>query len=690
MAIDILELITYADFEEYVGDAELLDETETKKYIKDASIRILQDANKGDLKSDWDDGTITSDAKYHIQIAALILTNFYIDNGLNPQEASNSLGFGSTSFNSSNSNYQLPQEYYGALLKSEYYENIVYNTKEGTTEYDDLGLADIKNDTGRYPHLLNAKEVVNKIDDETIDANKKSDNAVSTANTSKQESEKALAEIKKLKGSNIENDSNVAGGTVSEALETINNKPIPIPIPWDYNAQGNPLINLGEPTNKKDATTKDYVDWGLTPLKQKTVLFGTDGYLLNTIYDPETYPQAPLTQKMFKDNTHTGTPISVKEFNKVIQQKTIKTIPLTFPTSNIWKWNKTLLGDTSELFNFTQDGKDYITDKIRFRFSNFSVTASVNINTTDTIIFELTPADFKLESEGYVDTIIGSFRVNDRTGQTYVLTANLNFGVSREVDSITGSDKLYINQIDGRVNSSGFVLDKADVEITVLKLAGAEGLKGPRGPIGPDTSHIIEFNDTLNNRNLAMANKVSNVGENLKEGPSLFFQSYQYATLPIKSVSFSDDPVNIPLPKGTNQWVDYYEFTPKNIATHLFKHLFYYKLNPFVDKTKQKYRIIAKITGQDGIDYALPYDYDLKDFTNEEIQKKTFSNFTKLFADLNPVNAPYDYEMTIQGLDGSEGSLLIETESASTPDPAIPGASHFEILEMIPRTDILV
>ncbi len=302
MAIDILELITYEDFEEYVGDAELLDETETKKYIKDSSIRILQDANKGDLKSDWEDATITSDAKYHIQIAALILTNFYIDNGLNPQEASNSLGFGSTSFNSSNSNYQLPQEYYGALLKSEYYENIVYNTKEGTTEGGELGLADIKNDTGRYPHFLNAKEVVNKIDDETIDANKKSDNAVITANASKQESEEALEDIKKLKGSNIENDSTVAGGTVKEALETLDNKVIPIPIPWNYDAQGNRIINLGTPLNKTDATTKNYVDLEIDPLTKKTVLFGIDGYLLNTIYNPVSFPQAPLTQKMFNDN----------------------------------------------------------------------------------------------------------------------------------------------------------------------------------------------------------------------------------------------------------------------------------------------------------------------------------------------------------------------------------------------------
>ncbi len=219
------------------------------------------------------------------------------------------------------------------------------------------------------------------------------------------------------------------------------------PSKWNYDAEGNPITNLGDG------------------------ILDTDGTNLKQVKD--------LIAK-----TPTGTPISVKEFNKVIEQKTIKTIPLTFPTTNIWKWNKTLLGDTTEFFNFNQGGKDYITDKIRLRFSNFSTTASGNINTTDTVIFEVSPSDFRLESEGFVDTIIGSFQVNDRTGTAYVLVANFNFGVSREIDTVSGSDKLYINQIDGRVNGSGYVLDKCDVEITTLKLAGSLAIKGEKGDKG--------------------------------------------------------------------------------------------------------------------------------------------------------------------------------------------------------------
>ncbi len=200
----------------------------------------------------------------------------------------------------------------------------------------------------------------------------------------------------------------------------------------------------------------------------------------------------------------------------------------------------------------------------------------------------------------------------------------------------------------------------------------------------------INLNDSLSNRDLAMLNKVSNNGSNLKEGKSLLFQSYQYATLPIKSVIIGSTPTPIPLPKGTDQWVDQYLFTPTAIATYLFKHLFYYILNPFTDTNKQKYRIIARVRGLDGTDYALPYDFDLSKIKSADIQKKTFPNFLKLFADLNPANAPYTYNMTIQGLDGSEGALLIETESSGSFDVAIPGASHFEIIEMIPKTDKLV
>ncbi len=205
-----------------------------------------------------------------------------------------------------------------------------------------------------------------------------------------------------------------------------------------------------------------------------------------------------------------------------------------------------------------------------------------------------------------------------------------------------------------------------------------------------DAKAEIEINDNLSNRNLAMLNKVSTVGENLKEGGSLFYRSYQYATLPIKSVIIGATPTIIPLPAGLDSWVDSYIFTPKNISTYLFKHLFYYLLNPFTDKDKQQYRIIARVTGADGIDYALPYDFDLNRLKSPTVQKKIWPNFLKLFANLNPANAPYHYDIKIQGLNGSEGSLLIETESAGAFDPAIPEASHFEIIEMLPSNDKLV
>ncbi len=224
--------------------------------------------------------------------------------------------------------------------------------------------------------------------------------------------------------------------------------------------------------------------------------------LNNTIgtFSPAVYTSAPhvydLTEKSHFElsklsikGSGSATPISVKDFNEVVAEKTIKTIPLSLAITR--DWNKTLLGDTTEFFNFNQSGTDYTTDKIRLRFSQFSTTAATNINTTDTVIFEVSPSDFRLESAGFVDTIIGSFYVRDRTGDVSAHNNWLRFGVSREIDTITGSDKLYISVLNSTASSGGAVLDQADVEITTLKLAGSQGIKGDKG----DTP-TLEFNNT--------------------------------------------------------------------------------------------------------------------------------------------------------------------------------------------------
>ncbi len=199
---------------------------------------------------------------------------------------------------------------------------------------------------------------------------------------------------------------------------------------------------------------------------------------------------------------------------------------------------------------------------------------------------------------------------------------------------------------------------------------------------GGASSKLGEVNNIMESRNLATQNLVSDVGENLKEGGAKYFQSYQYATLPSKSINIDATERVIPFPKGTDAWEDEITFTPLKDTTYLFKNLYFFNLNPFSDDNK-KFKISQKLTDKDGTDYINDIYYDLNDIKNEDIQKNVFSNFVKFYETLDITKAPYTYKQTIQGLEGSTSSLLIGTESSKT-DPLYPAASHISIIEMIP------
>ncbi len=301
--IQILQFLTVEEVLEYynyedTADSDI-DKQEINKLIKDASLRILADSNIGNLRKDWTENTITDNDKLNIQNAALILVNFYNENGLNPQVGSENIAVGNSNVSKATAQLQeLPAEYFGFLIKTPYYKDTVFGSFEET--YNDsvvINFAKIENDTIATTYRDGLGVVNYLLSNATVNNNK-----ILNLNLLSAENHSNIAKnIAKLKYFD-------ADGSLSNTFS----KTAKIPASmkdvadnggkWDYDAENNKIINLATPTNKTDATNKDYVDLLIAPLIKKTVLFGADGYILNTIYDPITYPQAPLTQKMFNDN----------------------------------------------------------------------------------------------------------------------------------------------------------------------------------------------------------------------------------------------------------------------------------------------------------------------------------------------------------------------------------------------------
>ncbi len=195
----------------------------------------------------------------------------------------------------------------------------------------------------------------------------------------------------------------------------------------------------------------------------------------------------------------------------------------------------------------SDNGKDRY---IRIDFSCTGFTARSGVYTAQVT----TSGNFDFDGEIFLIKKGG-----DTTSQDYLSTSfnEIYSLVFRIPHTIASGDLMFI-EIKSLNCGIADMRPPYHLSFTELGTKALKGDKGNKGDKGEESPYIAEFNDSLNNRNLAMQNKVSNVGENLKEGKSLLFQSYQFATLPIKSVSFSNDPVNIPLPKGDNQWVDTY------------------------------------------------------------------------------------------------------------------------------------
>ncbi len=353
-------------------------------------------------------------------------------------------------------------------------------------------------------------------------------------------------------------------------------------------------------------------------------------------------------------------------------------------------WNDSLKAKT--MFSVQSNGALVITEEYRKEIADKAVDRYVRIDFSaqgftgldEPFFAQVTPSGlFDFNGEQYLLR-----RTATTTGADYAgsLAQEVHSRVFRIPHNIGVGDLMFI---EIKSYNCGVSDMRPPYHLTFTEL-GSEALKGDKGEKG-DTGtsgspKLGEVNNIMDSRNLATQNLVSNVGENLKEGGAKYFQSYQYATLPSKSINIDATERVIPFPKGTDAWEDEITFTPLKDTTYLFKNLYFFNLNPFTDDNK-KFKISQKLTDKDGIEYTNDIYYDLNEIKNDDIQKNVFSNFVKFYETLDITKAPYTYKQTIQGLEGSTSSLLINTESSGT-DPLYPSASHISIIEMLPSGDV--
>ncbi len=270
------------------------------------------------------------------------------------------------------------------------------------------------------------------------------------------------------------------------------------------------------------------------------------------------------------------------------------------------------------------------------------------------------------------------------------------------MEDVPVEDKIYFSDItnDSDVPNANNGKEAIDYLYNASKVPGPKGDKGEKGdtgPIGPkgDKGDKGEPGTgggsnlgVLNNETQTFDNAISNFPAplNLKEGNDIVFEPYANALLPQESQEITPGVSVMRIPKG-DIWAGGVSFTNKKIGWYLYKHNFFFKLNPFTSVNKE-FKITFSIQTTTGLIDTYGKTYNLNKLTNEEIQKHIFNFNIKTYVNLKQL-ANYQYNIFIQGLNDSFGTLLILTEN---PDPDIdnfpyPEGSSIRITELIPQED---
>ncbi len=73
------------------------------------------------------------------------------------------------------------------------------------------------------------------------------------------------------------------------------------PSKWNYDAEGNKIINVADPTENQDTVTKAYFEWNTQELREQVDNLDTNGEIVDDTYDPVLHPKRFVSQRVLKD-----------------------------------------------------------------------------------------------------------------------------------------------------------------------------------------------------------------------------------------------------------------------------------------------------------------------------------------------------------------------------------------------------
>ncbi len=208
---------------------------------------------------------------------------------------------------------------------------------------------------------------------------------------------------------------------------------------WDYDAQGNKIINVGAPQNDTDASTKKYVDDQLRPATGKQ---------------------------------------SIKETHEVEAELT-GSYSLTAMARNGTILNHTQ--NSVKVDTFEKDGITYNTDAIKIKLHNI-ISYIYPSNTTDNIIEYTYPIGEIGDTTNGGNKDFKSFNVKFKSGTGNFYYGRQGFNIYRN-----GSGELVLQTVGYTTSGSEKTHIKSmDFEYTQIKYKGAVGIKGDTGNPGAD------------------------------------------------------------------------------------------------------------------------------------------------------------------------------------------------------------
>ncbi len=373
--------------------------------------------------------------------------------------------------------------------------------------------------------------------------------------------------------------------------------------------------------------------------------------------------------------TPVGDEVKVKDFLDIKASKlVVDDVLFNYGSSNIW--NQQRLGIWREVKEFVDTGTVYQADKVRLRFSDFK-NVDGDVNTIDFIETDVDINDIPYGTASN-SNVSQSFQVRILTGAADNGTQlELRFNLSRAT-SDDGSE-YFINCLDNSVSLGGDGhWDSFKLSLTTIKQKGSLGLQGPKGE---DSTGFP--NDIMNYENSLNLGHQNTQLDNLEIGDRILYRDYSNRNLAAQHTPITSLQSAIPLP-NLNTWINEYDFVVSEDGKYNAKHLFFFKLLFSTDNKKFRIGSAFHDATTGIIKGAQEQDFDFSKYTNDEIKEVVFNWFRNINVDL-VTGSTYVYRMTLQGLDGSVGTLSPVVELSAPHLYDLPDKSHFELAHLISK-----